>query len=68
MNTQYTAEEIELEAKLSAAANDEGTIQASDMLRLAPHHRPELHTTMSVSAAFSAITGKDYDEDYFGDL
>jgi hypothetical protein len=46
MNTKYTAEEIELEAKLSAAA----------------------HTTLSVSEAFSAITGKDYDTDYFCNL
>lgn len=63
--TKYTAEEITLESKLSEAANEEGTIQAADMLRLAPHHRPELHTTMSVSAAFEAITGKSYDTDFF---
>lgn len=63
--TNYTAKEIALEAKLSEAASEEGTIQAGDMLRLAPHHRPELHTTMSVSAAFEAITGKSYDTDYF---
>jgi len=67
MKTQYTTEEIALEAKLSEAANEEGTIQAGDMLRLAPHHRPELHTTMSASAAFTAITGKDYDADFFCD-
>lgn len=66
-STKYTAEEIALEAKLSEAANEEGTIQAGDMLRLAPHHRPELHTTMSVSRAFEAITGKAYDTDYFFD-
>jgi hypothetical protein len=65
MTTQYTAEEIALEAKLSEAANEEGTVQAGDMQRIAPHHRPELHTTMSVSAAFTAITGKTYDTDYF---
>ena len=65
--SKYTAEEIALEAKLSAAANEEGTIQAGDMLRLAPHHRPELHTTMSVAAAFAALTGKEYDTDYFCD-
>lgn len=52
---KYTKEEIELEARLSEAANEEGTIQAGDMLRLAPG-RPELHTTMSVSAAFTALT------------
>lgn len=65
MRTKYTAEEKALEAKLSAAANAEGTIQAAEMLRLAPHHRPELHTTMSVAAAFEALTGKAYDFDYF---
>lgn len=63
--SKYTTEEIALEAKLSKAANEEGTIQAADMLRLAPHHRPELHTTMSVGRAFTAITGKEYDTDYF---
>lgn len=63
--SKYTAEEIALEKKLSKAANEEGTIQAGDMLRLAPHHRPELHTTMSVSAAFEEITGKAYDMDFF---
>lgn len=64
---QYTAEEIALEAKLSAAANEEGTIQAGDILALAPHHRPELHTTISVSRAFEALTGKFYDTDFFCD-
>lgn len=65
MNTQYTTEEIALEGILSEAANEEGTIQAGDMQRIAPHNRPELHTTMSVSAAFTALTGKAYDTDYF---
>jgi hypothetical protein len=64
-NNKYTAEEIALEARLSKAADGEGTIQAADMLRLAPHNRPELHTTMSVSSAFEALTGKSYDTDYF---
>lgn len=63
--SQYSAEEIALAERLLEAANDEGTIQAGDMLRLAPHHRPELHTTMSVSAAFRALTGKEYDAEYF---
>lgn len=63
--SKYTAEEIALEAKLSEAANEEGTIQAGDMLRVAPHERPELHTTMSVSRAFTALTGKEYDADFF---
>jgi hypothetical protein len=62
---QYTADQIALEARLSESANDEGTIQAADMLRIAPHHRPELHTVMSVSAAFEAITGKEYDAEFF---
>lgn len=65
--TQYTPEEIELERLLSKAANEEGTIQAADMLRLAPHHRPELHTTMIITRAFGAITGKPYDADFFFD-
>ena len=64
---KYTAEEIKLEAELSAAANDEGTIQADAMLRIAPHHRPELHTTMSVSRAFEALAGRPYDTDFFCD-
>ena len=51
---KYTAEELAIERRLSEAANEEGTIQAVDMLRLAPHHRPELHTTMSVASAFAA--------------
>lgn len=63
--TKYTSEEIAIEAKLSEAANEEGTIQADAMLRLAPHDRPELHTTMSVSRAFEAITGKPYATDFF---
>jgi hypothetical protein len=65
--SEYTKNEIELERLLSKAANEEGTIQAGDMLRLAPHHRPELHTTMSIGRAFEAITGKPYDADYFCD-
>ncbi len=63
---QYTAEELALESRLSKAANDEGTIQAGEMLGIAPHHRPELHTTMSVGAAFEAITGKQHDAEFFG--
>lgn len=66
-NSKYTAEEITLEATLSAAANEEGTIQADKMLAIAPHERPELHTTMSVSRAFEALTGKSYDTDFFCD-
>jgi hypothetical protein len=54
-NNKYTTEEIALEARLSKAANEEGTIQADAMLRIAPHNRPELHTTMSVGQAFAAI-------------
>lgn len=64
---KYTASEIDLEARLSKAANEEGTIQAADMLAIAPHNRPELHTTMSVMRAFEAIAGKPYDADYFCD-
>lgn len=62
---KYTAKEIALQKKLEAAADSEGTIQAYPMLRLAPHHRPELHTTMSVRNAFEGITGKIYDDDFF---
>ena len=62
---KYTKSEIALEARLSKAANEEGTIQAGAMIRLAPHSRPELHTTMSVSSAFAAISGRDYDPDFF---
>lgn len=67
MTTKYTKEEIELEATLSRAANEEGTIQAGAMQRIAPHNRPELHTTMSVPRAFEALTGKSYDSDRFCD-
>ena len=63
MKTTYTAAEIKLEAKLSKAANEEGTIQAGDMLQFT--NRPEQHTTMSVARAFAAITGKPYDTDRF---
>lgn len=65
MSTKYTAKEIELESILSAAANEEGTIQAGEMQKIAPHNRPELHTTISVSRAFESITGKPYDTDRF---
>lgn len=65
MNTSYTKTEIALQKKLSKAANEEGTIQASAMHRLAPHHRPELHATMSVAAAFRALTGKAFDAEFF---
>ena len=63
--TKYTAAQIALEANLSAAANEEGTIQGGDMLQFTSE--PTLHTTMSVSRAFEAITGKAYDTDYFCD-
>lgn len=62
---KYTKEELELEAVLAEAANEEGTIQACDMQRIAPHNRPELHTTMHVSRAFEELTGKVWDPCYF---
>ena len=65
MNTKYTTEEIALEAALSGAANEEGTIQAADMMQFT--NEPTLHITMSVSRAFSALTGKSYDTDRFCD-
>lgn len=64
-NTTYTPEEIALEASLSAVANEEGTIQAGDMLQFTSD--PTLHTTMSVARAFNALTGKAYDMDWFCD-
>lgn len=64
---RYTAEDIALEKRLAAVANEEGTIQAYDMLQIAPHSAPQLHTTMSVKAAFTALTGKAYDTDFFCD-
>lgn len=63
MSTKYTTSEIKLEAKLSKAANEEGTIQAGDMLQFTS--RPELHTTTNVKRAFEALTGKPYDTDRF---
>lgn len=65
MNTKYTTEDIDLEAALSKVANEEGTIQSGDMLQFTSE--PTLHTTMSVSMAFSALTGKSYDTDRFCD-
>lgn len=60
----YTTKEQRLIKRLWKAADDEGIIQAWDMLKIAPHERPELHTTMSVVVAFKALTGKVYlDED-----
>lgn len=67
MSTKYTNEEIKLATKLSDAATEEGTIQAHDMLKIAPHNRPDLHTTMSVKMAFGSLTGKEYDTDFFCD-
>lgn len=61
--TKYTASEKALEAKLSKVADEEGTIQAGDMLQFTTE--PTLHTTMSVARAFTALTGKEYDTDYF---
>lgn len=60
---EYTKDDEDLVRRLSEAANDEGTIQAGDMLEFT--HEPTLHTTMSVRAAFSAITKKPFDPDYF---
>ena len=65
MNTKYTTEEIALEAALSRAANEEGAIQAADMMQFT--NEPTLHITMSVSRTFSALTGKSYDTDRFCD-
>lgn len=63
--TKYTAAEKKLAARLSKAANEEGTIQAHAMLKFTS--RPEWHTTMSVARAFSLLSGKEYDTDYFAD-
>lgn len=57
------SDEASLLARLKSAANDEGTIQARDMLRIAPHHRQDLHTTMSMGAAFLALTGREMTEE-----
>lgn len=65
MKAKYTRNEKALESRLSKAANDEGTIQAHDMLRFTS--RPELHTTMSKASAFRALTGKEYDAEQFID-
>lgn len=61
----YTSEDIALEKRLASVANEEGTIQAYDMLKIAPHSAPQLHTTMNIKAAFTALTGKAYDTDFF---
>jgi hypothetical protein len=65
MKTQqrYTAADILLEMQLSSAANEEGTIQAGDMLQFTA--KPELHTTMTIARAFNELTGKPYDFDFF---
>lgn len=62
---KYTEEEKRIEAMLSAVANEEGTIQAGDMLQFTSE--PTHHTTTSVSQAFTWLTGKAYDTDYFCD-
>lgn len=68
MNT-YSSKEIAIGKRLLAAANEEGTIQAAEMLRLSLllglMHRPELHSTTSVGVAFKAITGKEFDSEIF---
>jgi len=66
MQVHYTKNEIEFEKQLSKAANEEGTIQADKIAEIFPS-RPELHTTMAVSRAFTLATGKAYDFDFFCD-
>ena len=65
MSTKYTAKELAIAAKLSAVASEEGTIQAGDMLQITSE--PTMHTTTSVARAFTALTGKSYDTDFFCD-
>jgi hypothetical protein len=65
MKNEYTTEDLALEAKLSNAANEEGTIQAGDMLQFTSE--PTRHTTTSVKSAFEFLTGKSYDTDFFCD-
>jgi hypothetical protein len=60
--SKITKSDLALLARLEKAANAEGTIQADKMQRIAPHSRPELHTTTSVERAFRALTGKDCPE------
>lgn len=50
---------------MKIAANEEGTIQASEMLKFT--NDPTLHTTTSVARAFASLTGKAYDADFFCD-
>lgn len=65
----YSSKEIAIGKRLFAASNEEGTIQAAEMLRLSLllglMHRPEIHTTMCVQTAFEAITGKEFDSEFF---
>ena len=63
---RYTKKEIALKNRLWKKANEEGTIQGYNMEKITPRN-PELHTTMSVSLAFEALTGKVYDGDFFCD-
>lgn len=62
---KYTTEELAVHARLSKAANEEGTIQARDILAFTS--RPEMHTTTSVARAFTELTGKEYDTDFFAE-
>ena len=61
---KYTAAEIKLESLLSANASEEDILDGDAMFDIAPS-RPECHTSMSVADAFSRLTGKPYDVDFF---
>jgi hypothetical protein len=63
MNAKYTTADIDLVESLREVANEEGTIQAGDMLQFTSE--PTLHTTTSVARAFEAITGKRWSDDFF---
>lgn len=62
----YTEEDMALEARLAAASDEDCIIQSADMARFAPGS-PELHCTMTISRAFTALTGKRWESDVFCD-
>lgn len=58
---QYDAAQPILDT-LDAVADDQGTIQASDALKIMPHNRPEWHSVQSYDVAARRL-GLERDED-----
>ena len=65
MKTKYTKSDMKIARQLWDMMDDEGTLQASDMLRMTGE--PTLHTTLQVERAFLALAGKEWDAEYMID-